>query len=51
MLNLDGPSASTIRKWAERGKVKKYGLDQYGHQKYELTDIIKLIQAKQPARF
>ena len=52
MLNLDGPSASTIRTWAERGKVKKYGLDQYGHQKYELTDIIKLIQAaKQPAGF
>lgn len=45
MLNLKNPSPSTIRTWAERGKVKKYGRDQYGHQKYELTDIIKALQA------
>lgn len=40
MLNYPPVTPSTIRKWAERGKVKKYGRDQFGHQKYELRDII-----------
>lgn len=40
MLDLPVVSQSTIRTWAERGKVRRYGLDQYGLQKYELADII-----------
>lgn len=40
MLNIPTVTTATIRKWAQRGKVKKYGLDQYGLQKYELRDII-----------
>jgi len=36
MLNLPAVTASTIRTWADRGKVRKYGLDTYGLQKYEL---------------
>ena len=47
MLNLPAVSPSTIRTWAERGKVKKYGRDQFGHQKYELTDIIAQLAPEQ----
>lgn len=49
MLQLPAASQATIRKWAERGKVRRYGLDQYGLQKYELTDIIRMVQAKEPS--
>jgi phage terminase Nu1 subunit (DNA packaging protein) len=46
MLNLPSVNQSTIRTWAERGKVAKYGRDQYGLQKYELRDIVRMASAK-----
>jgi hypothetical protein len=46
MLNLPSVKATTIRKWAERGKVAKYGCDQYGLQKYELRDIVRMASEK-----
>lgn len=39
-LDLPTVPKNTIRKWAEREKVRKYGLNEFGHQKYELADII-----------
>lgn len=46
LLQLPSVNPATIRKWAERGKVRKYGLDQYGLQKYELGDIITMVSAR-----
>ena len=43
LLQLPPTTASTIRTWAERGKVRRYGRDQYGLQKYELNDIIQMV--------
>jgi hypothetical protein len=34
-------NASLIRKWAERQTVRRYGLNQDGHQLYDLHDIMK----------
>lgn len=48
MLNLPAVTASTIRTWADRGKVRKYGLDTYGLQKYELCDIMLAANESQP---
>lgn len=45
LLQLPAVNQATIRKWAERGRVKRYGLDQYGLQKYELGDIIQLVSS------
>lgn len=50
LLQLPSVNATTIRKWAERGHVKRYGLDQHGLQKYELGDIIQMVSnGDQPA--
>lgn len=49
MMNLPPVTTATIRKWAERGKVRKYGLDQYGLMKYDLTDIVRLAAGKESA--
>ena len=43
LLQLPPTTPSTIRTWAERGKVKRFGRDQYGLQKYELNDIIAMV--------
>ena len=43
LLQLPAVKPATIRKWAERGQVKKYGRDQFGLQKYELRDIIRMV--------
>ena len=43
LLQLPPTNQAAIRKWAERGKVRRYGLDQYGLQKYELNDIIQMV--------
>lgn len=43
LLQLPATTASTIRTWADRGKVTKYGRDQFGLQKYELSDIIRMV--------
>lgn len=43
MLQLPPVKPGTIRQWANRGTVRKYGLDQYGSQKYELHDIIRMV--------
>lgn len=40
--------ASTIRTWAHRGKVRKYGLNAEGKRLYDLDDIIRLATAKDP---
>lgn len=42
LLQLPAVKKETIRKWAQRGQVKCYGLDQSGLQKYELHDIIRM---------
>lgn len=42
MMNLPPVTQAAIRKWAERGKVRKYGLDQSRRQKYELHDIVRM---------
>lgn len=47
LLQLPDVNPSTIRTWAERGRVRRYGLDQYGLQKYELADIIAMVSANQ----
>lgn len=49
LLNLPEITQARIRKWAERGHVRTYGLDQYGMQKYELTDIIRMVSANAEA--
>lgn len=43
LLNLPPVTPSTIRSWAERGHIRKYGRDQYGLQKYDLDDIVKRV--------
>lgn len=45
LLNLPEVKPGTIRQWANRGKVKKLGCDQYGSQRYELHDIVREAQA------
>lgn len=45
LLQLPSLNPATIRKWAERGKVRRYGRDQYGLQKYELQDIIRMVSS------
>lgn len=46
LLQLPGTSVAMIRKWAERGHVKKYGVDQTNCQRYELHDIIRMVSTK-----
>lgn len=43
LLQLPPLKKETLRKWAERGHVRKLGLDQYGLQKYDLDDIIRMV--------
>lgn len=51
MMHLPPVTASTIRTWADRGKdgqkVRKYGLDQYGLQKYDLGDIVRIAAGRE----
>lgn len=45
LLALPGvfiPTATTIRSWALRGKVRKYGCDQFGARLYDLDDIVNV---------
>lgn len=41
LLNLPPITQSTLRTWAERGKVRRYGRDQYGLMQYDLDDIVR----------
>lgn len=47
---LNPVTVSTIRTWAGRGKVRKYGPGWDGRQKYELTDIVRCAVASAAAR-
>lgn len=47
MLGLAPTTASTIRTWADRGAVRKGGLDQYGLMRYNLDDIVKVANERQ----
>lgn len=49
LLQLPAVNTATIRKWAERGHVAKYGVGQDGLQKYELHDIIRMVSSKTAA--
>lgn len=46
LLNLETVATATIRSWAERGKVRKLGRDQYGAMRYELHDIIRCVSGE-----
>lgn len=45
LLQLPSVNPATIRQWAKRDKVRTYGLDQHGLQKYELSDIIRMVSS------
>lgn len=42
LLNLPTANPATIRKWAERGKIRRYGRDQFGLMQYDLDDIVRV---------
>lgn len=45
LMQLPHVEVATIRQWANRGQVRKYGLDEQGRQKYEFSDILRQVSA------
>lgn len=39
-------SMALIRKWAERGDIKKLGADQFGNQTYDFVGILAKVMTK-----